>query len=96
MLLHLKDHCIETAAKKKRRHVVSALLELDESSEGFSQLAEDLDLLTSFLEISDFRRMRSERPELSGGSDIGVELMRAAEPGGFVLNVVRPLPAETQ
>ena len=96
MLLHLKDHCIETAAKRKRRHVVSALLELDEASEGFSQLAEDLELLTTFLENSDFRRMRSERPELSGGSDIQVELIRAAEPGGFVLNVIRTLPAERQ
>lgn len=96
MLLDLRQHCIETAAKQKRRHVVSALLELEETSERFRQLAEDLELLTSFLENSDFRKMRSERPELSGGSHIRVELKRGAEPGEFVVDVVRTLPLETQ
>jgi hypothetical protein len=96
MLLHLKNHCIETSAKQERRRVVSALLELDESTERFRKLADDLELITSFLENSDFRRLRSDRPELSGGSDIRVELTRDAEPGEFVLSVVRTPPAETQ
>jgi hypothetical protein len=96
MLLHLKGHCIETAAKQERRRIVSTLLELDESSQRFSQLAEDLELLTGFLESSDFRRIRSERPELSGGRDLRVELRRDAEPGAFVLNVVEALPEETE
>jgi hypothetical protein len=88
MLLHLKDHCIEAAAKQERRRVVSALLEVDESSERFRQLGDDLELITSFLENSDFRRMRSDRPELAGGSDIFVELTRDQDPGKFVLTVV--------
>ena len=96
MLLHLKDHCIETAAKQERRRIVSALLEVNESSQRFRQLAEDLELLTGFLESSDFRRIRSERPELSGGCDPRVELRRDAEPGAFVLNVVRVPPEERQ
>ena len=96
MLLHLKDHCIETAAKQERRRVVSALLELDESSERFRQLGDDLELVTSFLEKGDFRHMRSDRPELSGGCDIHVELTRDEDPGKFVLTVVAGPDADTQ
>ena len=96
MLLHLRDHCIETAAKQERRRVVSALLELDESSERFRQLGDDLELVTSFLEKSDFRTMRSDRPELAGGCDIHVELTRDEDPGEFVLTVVARPDAETQ
>lgn len=88
MLLHLKDHCIETAAKHERRRVVSALLESDESSEQFSQLADDLELLTGFLENSDFRKLRSERPELAGGCDVRVELVRDAHSGQLMLTVL--------
>jgi hypothetical protein len=96
MLLHLKDHCIETAAKQERRRVVSALLELEESSERFRQLAADLELVTSFLEKGDFRTMRSDRPELSGGHDIRVELTRDEDPGKFVLTVVTMPDAGTR
>jgi hypothetical protein len=88
MLLHLKDHCIETAAKRERRRVVSELLEVEESSERFGQLAADLEVITEFLEDSDFRKMRSERPELSGGCDIHVELRRDAGSGGVEVRVV--------
>ena len=96
MLLHLEDHCIETAAKQERRRVVSALLELDESSERFRRLGDDLELVTSFLEKGDFRKMRSDRPELAGGRDIHVELTRDEDPGEFVLTVVTRPDAETQ
>lgn len=96
MLLHLKDHCIQTAAKQESRRIVSALLELDESSERFKQLADDLELVTSFLENSDFRKMRAERPELAGGCDIHVELMLDADPGRFVLTVVSGVGADAQ
>ena len=96
MLLHLKSHCIQTAAKQKRKRIASALLELHESSEGFKQLADDLELVTSFLENTDFRKTRAERPELAGGCDIHVELMLDADPGQFVLTVVRRGGADTQ
>jgi hypothetical protein len=93
MRLDLKHHCIETAAKQERRRVVSELLELDESSERFSQFAEDLELVTEFLENSNFRAIRSDRPELAGGRDIVVELTRGEDRGQFVLTVVdRPGP----
>jgi hypothetical protein len=95
MLLHLKNHCIETAAKQERRRVLSALLELDESSERFRQLGDDLELVTSFLEKSDFRMIRSDRPELSGGCDIRVELT-CDRAGGFVLTVVAREDTDTQ
>jgi hypothetical protein len=96
MLLHLKDHCIETAAKQERRRIVSALLELDESTARFRQLGDDLELLTSFLESGHFRKLRSDRPELSGGSDIHVELTRHEDPGKFVLTVVAEPDAYTR
>jgi hypothetical protein len=89
MLLHLKDHCIETAAKQERRRVVAALLDVDESSEAFRDLADDLDLLSGFLESQDFRKLRSERPELAGGRDLYVELTRAPQEGRFALTMVR-------
>jgi hypothetical protein len=96
MLLHLKNHCIETAAKQERRRIVSALLEVDESTEEFRRLAEDLELITGFLENSDFRKMRSDRPELAGGADVEVELARDAEAGGAVLSVVRKPAVDTR
>ena len=96
MLLDLRQHCVETTAKQERRRVVSALLELDETNERFALLAEDLDLLTGFLESSDFQRMRSERPELSGGADIRVELTRDAKRGEFVLRVVGTPPEDSR
>ena len=96
MLLHLEKHCIETAAKQERRRVVSALLELDESSEQFRRLADDLELVTDFLENSDFRKLRSQRPELAGGCDVHVELTRDADRGRFVLTVVRTVCVDTE
>jgi hypothetical protein len=88
MRFHLKEHCIETAAKKERGRIVSALLELNESNERFQEFADDLDLVTAFLESSDFGKLRSERRELAGGCDVCVELTRAAEGGRFTLTVV--------
>jgi len=96
MLLHLKNHCIQTAAKHERRCIASALLELDESSERFKQLADDLELLTSFLENTDFRKMRTERPELAGGCDVHVQLTLDADPEQFVVTVIRGVGADTQ
>lgn len=96
MLLHLEAHCIETAAKRERRRVVSALLDVDESTEAFSELADELDLLTGFLESQDFRKLRSERPELAGERDLYVELTRAPKEGRFARIVVRTPDNETR
>lgn len=96
MLLRLKNHCIETAAKDERRRIVSARLGLDESTERFRRLAEDLELITRFLENSDFRRMRSDRPGLVGGCDVVLELGRDAEAGGVLLNVGRKPAVDTR
>jgi hypothetical protein len=96
MRLHLRNHCIQTAGKEERRRIESALLELDESDERFSQLADDLELITRFLQESDFPRLRSDRPELSGGCDILVELARDAQAGKFALSVVGALSVDTE
>ena len=94
MIFHLRNHCIEAAAKQERRRVVSALLELDEASQDFRRLGDDLELLTSFLENTDFRRLRAERPELAGGCDIHVELVGDLETGRFELSAVTAPRAE--
>jgi hypothetical protein len=73
--------------------LVSALLDLDESSPQFGRLAKDLELITAFLESSDFPRIRSDRPELSGGCDLRVELTGDARRGEFVLTVIEPSSA---
>jgi hypothetical protein len=73
--------------------LVSVLLELDESSRRFRRLAKDLELITGFLERSDFPRIRSDRPEFSGGRDVSVELAGDAKRGEFVLTVIEPLAA---
>lgn len=90
VLLHLEGHCIETAAKRERMRIESVLVELEVTSPRFSRLAKDLELITGFLERSDFPRIRSDRPELSGGSDVRVELTGDAEHGEFSLTVIEP------
>ncbi len=51
------SHCIETVAKRKYAELVPKLLA---SGEGNKELQEKLEILRSFLEITDFRKLREE------------------------------------
>ena len=51
------SNCIETVAKKEYSEIVRQLLAIGEGNE---ELHERAELLRSFLETTDFRRLRSE------------------------------------
>jgi hypothetical protein len=51
------SNCIETVAKKEYSEIVRQLLAMEE---GNDELEERAELLRSFLETTDFRRLRSE------------------------------------
>ena len=74
VLLDLSEHCIETAAKTAHRHLANELLEKDE---GDVDTEEKLAILERFLKTTDFARIRSESPELAGGSQLLVRLSRS-------------------
>lgn len=71
---NLKDHCIETAAKNEYRRLVDEYLK-----EGKEEIGEKIEFLREFLTTQDFRKIRAERPELSGGYDITVEITKEKE-----------------
>lgn len=61
-------HCIETVARGRHREIVSRLLS---SEVGNEALMESGELLRSFLETADFRKLRSEsEPHLVAGQKV--------------------------
>lgn len=80
---NLKEHCIETALKKRFKEVVAEYA----NSEGVDADVEgEIQVLKKILEEWDFRRLRAEYPLLSGGTDIEVEVV-VEESGRFILKV---------
>jgi len=73
IVLDLSDHCIETASKREYRRLVNEALQME--GEG-TALEDKLKILQEFIENTDFRQLRSARPELSGGSPVKVFLRR--------------------
>jgi hypothetical protein len=61
--LHLKDHCIETEAKRKLRRLMNIFFENDNPP---ADLIESIDILEKFLTRSDFPSLRSSDMRLSG------------------------------
>lgn len=61
--LHLKDHCIETEAKRELRRLMNAFFDSDNSPAG---LIESIDILKEFLTRSDFPSLRSSDMRLTG------------------------------
>lgn len=51
--LRIKDHCIETAAKKKYNELVNALIKEDDPEK-----EKELDVILNFLKKADFRKLR--------------------------------------
>jgi hypothetical protein len=51
------SHCIETLAKERFRHLVTQCIENEQID---SQLKDEIELLKAFLELTDFRKLRSE------------------------------------
>ncbi len=73
ILLDLSEHCIEMASKREYRRLVNEALQME--SEG-TMLEDKLTTLQEFIENTDFRQLRSARPELCGGSSVKVFLRR--------------------
>jgi hypothetical protein len=70
--LDLGKHCIETAVRRKYNQTLSELLKPGAKPEN---LEDRISLLKTALETLDFGRLRSSRPELTGGraAEIAIE-----------------------
>lgn len=79
--LNLAEHCIQTAAQIRLRELLSAIGQQDDPAQS---LLQEYDMLKIFLETADFPRLRSERPELAGGSNIEVIVEQTAD--GFIIS----------
>jgi len=73
VVVQLGDHCIQTAALRARQDLVDRCLV---DAEAAASLAEPIELLGDFLTGTDFAALRSDRPELAGGTALRVELRR--------------------
>ena len=89
MKLRIEKHCIETAAQREYRRLLYSLQQLDESSQGYSEKARLLEQLEKFLRTTDFSRLRAERPELTGGAVLEVELVQGSNQHEFDIVVTR-------
>lgn len=79
--LHLKDHCIETAAKKKLRDLTDQYYNTENVPD---ILLQEIKFLQTFIEKSDFPRLRSEDERLSGTQEIFVRIYMKDDT--FILN----------
>ena len=75
--LKIKNHCIETAAKKKYNELVSYLIK-----EGNPEKEKELDIILNFLKKADFRKLRKQ------GYDGSVEKIVEIFEDGSVKEVV--------
>jgi len=67
LALTVGEHCIQTTARRAHREATAALLE--DSAAGSATLGPVTDLLKHFLHTTDFAALRTEHPELAGGSE---------------------------
>ena len=65
LTLQTGTHCIETEAKHELRRLTDMLLETEDESAA-RESGEQLELLTEFLERSDFNALRSSDERLAG------------------------------
>ena len=69
--LHLKDHCIETAAKKKLQYLTDQYFNAKDDPD---ILLKKIELLKAFIEKSDFPKLRSGDVRLSGTIEVFVRI----------------------
>lgn len=79
-------HCIETTAKREYERVLGRLLKGKEED---SQLAEELELLRTFLESADFGELRSHCDDsLTAGKRVEVRLTSSNSAPGYEIEIV--------
>ncbi|RLI77940.1 hypothetical protein DRP05_08815 [Archaeoglobales archaeon] len=67
VILKIKDHCIETAAKKKYNELVNLLIKEDNPKK-----EEELDIILNFLKKADFGKLR--KMGYDGSKEVVVEV----------------------
>ena len=78
--------CIETVTKKEYERVLGALLKMDHEDEN---LAEELELLRTFLESADFGDLRSRTDELLlQGKKVECILKTTDSPQGYGIEII--------
>lgn len=75
--LSLKQHCIETAIKKRYNQRILDYFKSDKASAG--QIEAQIELLLEALETLDFGDLRNRYPDLRGNSDATVTLCKDGE-----------------
>ncbi len=78
--LHLKGHCIETAARKRYEQLVRELLKEDDERK-----EKELELLVEFLNTANFSELR--RSGFDGSKDVVVRVRKSCE--GFVVEEIQ-------
>lgn len=76
VVLMLDKSCIETAVKRARGELVAACLE---GSGPGASIEEPIELMRHFLEATDFGELRARHPELAGGTECRVKLLRCED-----------------
>jgi hypothetical protein len=71
--LHIKGHCIETAAKKEFKRLMDAYFAGEDAG---PDLEARIELLRDFIETGDFAALRSSDPRFSGEVEARVLLAR--------------------
>ena len=77
VVLDLSFHCVQTAARKEHARLEQLLL----AGRPELEAQERLMLLGEFLESTDFKKLRAERPELAGGTPVQLEVWRTPSGG---------------
>ena len=83
LLLHLQEHCIETAARTEYKRRLAKMLGADTSEEEM----QPFELLNQFLEETNFPKLRGERPELNGSKNITVSVQQHPQ-DGYTIEIV--------
>ena len=71
--LHLKDHCIETAAKKMLKSLTDSYFDSDNDN---GAILSKIELIQEFIKTSDFPRLRAGNEKLSGTVESLVTISR--------------------
>lgn len=75
ILLILDGHCIETSAKKRLDELIKKSIE--EDVEG--RVLNEIEFLRSFIENTDFSRLRAQNPYLDGRKKLTVKINRIGD-----------------
>lgn len=89
IFLHLKNHCIETTAKKEYERLIKQYFKKSVSGDEKIVIEEQIEILKDFLEDTDFLYLRNTYPELSGESDFQVNLQKSKDNKEFLIDMNR-------